>query len=387
MKKRVKSLFLAALSAVLALSILPGCTAKTDDKPPEGPSQSTPANPDLGIRYAERFKIEYLADDVKVVTDSQDRTFLLVPKGQAIPAGRESLPVIRTPIERVFYCSTTHVGLLGALGDDTLYDSIVALSTEESRWTTPQIIERFKSGQITYIPTDNWGVADVETLVTLDPDAIFMVANPDLGRLTQYEDVGLTYLAVGEWLEKTNPASMEWIKFFAAFYNLDDLANTVFDAKLARMAELATMAESIPDADRPLVAYCMVWDGTVYTQSSDSTTAKEVYRAGGIYYLTDMTSEGSVVIGMEEFFDRARDADIIIYSGLQIYTPDKAALLEIDPLFAEMKAFKNDQVYVYASDYYMRNSAKDQVFEDMVAIFNPQLLPDHQQSLIIKLPD
>jgi iron complex transport system substrate-binding protein len=390
MKKKTKRMTALAMAAVLAFGLVYGCTPAADGPGGDGGDGGdggVPANPALSIDYAEQFDIAYLDDGVKLVTDSDGRDILLVPEGVAVPADYADLPLVATPISRGFFGSTTFVGLLAALGVDSVYDAIAAVATEQQSWTTPQVLDRFATGQIAYIPTDNWGVAEVETVLSLRTDIVFTTASPDLGRLTQYEEVGIVYAAVGEYMEKSNPAYLEWIKFFAAFYNLDELADEAFEAKLTRMQELAELTEGIADAERPVVAYAMVWDGTCYTQGSDSTTAKEVYREGGLYYLDDLTSDGSLTIGMEEFFSRARDADILIYSGLLTYTPDKAALLAIDPLFGEMRAFQNDQVYIYVSDYYMRNWDKEALFEDLVAIIHPELLPGHEQSLVIKLPD
>jgi iron complex transport system substrate-binding protein len=373
------------LACITVLGALGGCQPTSGGG--QGSGAGNGSESDFKINYAEKFSIRYMADDIKLVTDSDGRELLLVPKETAVPSGYDNAILIRTPISHAFYGSTTHVGLLGALDKDSLYDSISAVATAESSWTTPQILERFASGQIVYMPTSNYGLAEAEAVLDLNPDVYFTVAAPDLGRQTQYEEVGITYVAVGEWLEKSNQAYLEWIKFFGAFYNEDELAASVFEAKLARMDEVRAMVTDIPDSERPVVVYAQVWSGIVYTQATNSTSAKEIQNAGGVYYLSDLIGEGSQQISMEEFFANARDADVIVWTGLLSYTPDKAALLEIDPLFAECLAFQNDRVYIFASDYYMNSAAVDVKFEDMVTIFHPELMPDHELRLIIRLPD
>ncbi|MCL1879944.1 MAG: ABC transporter substrate-binding protein [Actinomycetia bacterium] len=381
------SVLLAALLACLAVS---GCSSgAASDQPTTSTGQqpSPGQQSQLGVEYATGFKIQYMDNGVKLVTDTEGRELLLVPKEAAVPAGYEDKTLVRTPISRVFFGSTPQIGLLGSLGVDSIYDSIVGVATEENEWTTPQVIERFKSGQIKYVKTDNWGTADAETMLGMNLDMVFTTYSPERGKLSQYDAVGLPYVSEGDWLEKSSEAYLEWVKFFAAFYNLDDLADQVFEAKIAAMKDLAAKVANVPDAERPVLAYAMLYDGTVYTQSSDSTTAKELSKAGAKYYLTDLASEGNLNIGREEFFNRARNADILVYSGLLMYTPNKAALLKEDPLFADLKAFKNGQVYIFASDYYMRSADKDVLFQDMVAIAHPDIAGNHKLSLIIKLPD
>ncbi|MCL2136201.1 MAG: ABC transporter substrate-binding protein [Coriobacteriia bacterium] len=387
MKQKLKHPLSVFLTGVLALSLLNACSTKDNEQAGDEEVAIPNESSELDIKYAEYFTIVYLADGVKLVTDADDRELLLVPNDVPIPNGYGDKILVRTPIEHAFFSSTTHVGLMGSLDVDSLYDSIAAVSTEESSWTTPQVLERFANGQIKYIAGGTIDVPDAEIVLGLGLDIYFSIAYPGLGRLSQYEEVGITYAAVGEWMEKSNPAYMEWIKFFAAFYNLDELADQVFEAKMQRMAELSALVQDIPDDQRPVVAYVQVYNGSVHTQSSDSTTAKEIYNAGANYYLEDLGGEGNPQISMEEFFDKARDADILVYYGLIDYTPDKAALLEVDPLFGELKSFQNDQVYIFASDYYMNSAAKDTLFEDMMTIFHPDLMPDHELRLIIKLPD
>ena len=384
MKGSFRKLVSIALAAFMAMSLTTACSG--DDKPSGGGDKSNlVADTRYSIKYAENFNIQYFNDNIKIVTDTDNRDLLLVPTDVEVPAGFDDAILVRTPLTRAFYGSTTHVGMMGALERDDLYDSIIALSTEASSWTIPQITERYAKGQITYVPAA-MDVPEAEVVLDLDSDMYFTVSYPELGRLTQYEELGIIYAGVGEWMEKSNPAYMEWIKFFAAFYNLDELADQVFEAKMAHMAELRDLVKDIPEADRPVVAYAQVYDGRVYTQASDSTTAKELWDAGAVYFLDDLTSDGALQIGMEEFFDRARDADILIYTGMISYVPDMAALLEVDPLFGEMKAFQDGQIYIFAADYYMNSASKDVLFEDMVTICHPELMPRHELRLVVKLP-
>ena len=159
----VKKLWILALAAILLLS---GCGAGGEEQEDEVDAQVSdlPAT-GLGIRNAQNFDIQYLADGVKLLTDSAGRELLLVPEGGKAPAGYGDALLVRTPVKRAMYTSTTHVGFLGALEEDSLYDSIAAVTTEASQWSTPQVAERFANGQITYIVQDSWTAGDVESIV------------------------------------------------------------------------------------------------------------------------------------------------------------------------------------------------------------------------------
>ena len=119
----------------------------------------------------------------------------------------------------------------------------------------------------------------------------------------------------------------------------------------------------------------MVFSGIVYTQAGDSTIAKQLERAGAVYALADLEGEGSVQISMEEFLDKCKDADVLIYDSLPQYM--MGTLLDEDPLFAEFKAYQVGRVFTMDNDYYMKSAQVVEKFEDIVAICHPELEPEH----------
>jgi iron complex transport system substrate-binding protein len=101
------------------------------------------AGRELHIRIAENFAIEYLADQVKLLTDSDGNEMLLVPRGQEVPAGYAGRKVIRTPVTHALFTATPPVGyvraLSEALGDDSLlFDAVGAVTTPAEDWAIPQ---------------------------------------------------------------------------------------------------------------------------------------------------------------------------------------------------------------------------------------------------------
>ncbi len=344
---------------------------------------------ELGIKYADLLKIDYMDNDVKLITDADGNEKLLVPRDAEIPEGYEDKEVLRTPIEHAMFGSTTHVGLLSALEDDSLYDSIAAVTTELEYWTVPEVIERMESGQITYIAQDHWTAGNMEDITTVNPDVVLISGGDEAAvqLSAQLDEVNIPYIIVSEWMETTSEGKLEWMKLFGALYNEDQQATDIFERKLARVAELKEEAAAIPDEDKPVVALGMIYDGIVYTQGGDSPTAKEIEDAGGVYALKDLEGEGSVQIGMEEFVDKAKDADILIYSSQISYTPDKAYVEDLEPLITEFKAYQNDTMYVYSADYYMCSAAVDEKFEDLVAIIHPEMMEGYELLHAVKLPD
>jgi ABC-type Fe3+-hydroxamate transport system substrate-binding protein len=229
--------------------------------------------------------------------------------------------------------------------------------------------------------------ADIESVISLTPDMVFVDLTYDTGvqLVTMLDEVGINYAIVNEWTEEGALQQMEWIKFFAAFLDLDTLADEVFTANAEYMQELEDLVSEVPADSRPKVAYCTVYNGVVYTVPGNSTFAGDIERAGGIYAMSDLQGDGVVEVSMEEFLSSCRDADIIIYGSR--FCPDKAYLLETEPLFAEFDAFQNDQIFAYSRDYYMNSAKIVEKYEDLVSICQPSILLDHELVMYIRLPD
>jgi iron complex transport system substrate-binding protein len=378
---RVKLLF-AALSG---LAFCAGCSKAQTAAVVSGAADSG----GLGIRYAKHFSIEYMPDGVKLLSDYNERRCLLVPYGVEPPRVDYDL-LARTPVSKAFYTSTTQVSFLDVLEDESLYDSVAAVTISREQWSIESVAERMRAGKTAYIAQNNSGTLDIEGLIALQPDMIF--AEPEVmgagNNLTQFEVAGLPYAVIGEWLEGETLASFEWIKFIAAFYNKDAEADAVFRRQEARLDELAALTADIPDDERPLAACGSVFNGVVYTQGGDSAVAREYRKAGGRYFLEEGTGGGALRLTPEEFFDKARGADILMYNSMILYTPDKKALLEESPLFAEFKSFKDDKIYVLARGYYMNGARIALKLEDAISIFQPELFSrDRRLTFYEKLPD
>jgi len=371
----------ALLAVVLSAGIFAGCGG--NNTPAGSSAVSSETGTGLGIKYARHFSIDYLGGGVKLVTDSEGNKLLLVPKGTNVPAGYDNAVLVETPITRALYTSTTYVGALGALENDSVYDSVAGVCTPEDQWTTPQVLARFKSGVTNYVQCSQTSVGNIEEIVKTMPDFAFTAGNDVAGIQLRglLDEVNIKHATILP--EDGNAENLEWIKFYAAFFNLDEEADRVFEDKLAQLRELYEKAAGV--SKRPTVAYGIISDGIVYTQSGSSNLADQIDKAGGIYLFKDVKGSGSVTITREEFLNKCRDADILIYGSLPQYTPDKAFLLGTEPLMAEFKAFKNDRIYILDQGYYMNSAKVVERFKDMVSIFHPDMFPGHELSMYRKL--
>jgi iron complex transport system substrate-binding protein len=113
--------------------------------------------------------------------------------------------------------------------------------------------------------------------------------------------------------------------------------------------------------------------------------------AGGAYSWSDLNSSGSVELSLEAVMDRNAGTDFWIGPG--DYTT-KADLLQADPRYAHFQAFQMDQVYnshgrigsAGGFEYFELAGARpDLVLGDLISIFHPEYLPDHELYFYQKL--
>ena len=201
----MKEKVLSALAVVILLTLnSTGCTK--GNAPAESPAARSATHAQLGIKYARNFSIDYLDGGVKLVTDARGDKLLLVPEGVNAPSGYADAVIVETPIKRAMYTSTTHVGLLGALEDDSLYDSVAIVITPEENWTTPQVLERFSSGVTRHIGDRR----NIEEIVKMNPDLVFCdphVANTQFYSLLNESNI--KHATVLEWEEEGDKESLE----------------------------------------------------------------------------------------------------------------------------------------------------------------------------------
>ncbi|MDR2802934.1 MAG: hypothetical protein LBB22_01430 [Treponema sp.] len=203
MKKRGQITVYESAICLTLLIIFPLCVgcAKKQAAENVGVEDSGSRAMRLAVRYAKHFNIEQLPDGVKLVTDYDERRCLIVPDGVEAP-GLDAELIVRSPVKRALFMSTTQIGLLDALGDESLYDSVAAVTIPAEQWVIKPVAEGLRSGKIQYIVQNTWGAMDIEAVISLQPDIIFAgIVSPGASDIfTQFDEAGLNYVVIGEWL-------------------------------------------------------------------------------------------------------------------------------------------------------------------------------------------
>lgn len=342
---------------------------------------AVPATP---IRYAENFTIEDHGDHrvitVRNTTREAERSYryALVPSGVSDfkPEGFDA--VIRTPVRRAVAMETVTIGQLDAL--DRI-DSLVAAATTD--FITHDGVQRgLREGRIQ--PLQTGPALDVERLLLLQPDLIVTstIGDPGFDLPARLARTGLPVVIAADYMERHPLARAEWIKFIAAFYDLDEEAEAIFRTVEARYRRLASVGAAVED--RPTVLCGAPYSGVWHVPGGDSYTAQLIEDAGGHYLWRADRSQGGIPLDTERVFLRAAGADFWIHPS---FYRSRTALLGADARFDRFAAAARGAVYNNTrqvgpgggNPIWERGTVRpDEVLADLIHIFHPELLPEHE---------
>jgi len=336
------------------------------------------------IRHAKNFGIENLGTykllSVSNTFRNSTRTYryALVPKSAELPALPDGVSVIRTPVERVVAMETVFIGYLDALGH---LDAIRAAATVDFI-SHPEVRQRVLAGQIASVQIGQ--ALDVEKLLLLQPELILtsISGDPAFDVPPKLERTGLPVVLSAGYMEQTPLARAEWIKFMAAFFEEDARADRLFNTIERRYLDLAALTRTVEG--KPSVFCGAPYSGVWHVPGGQSYTARALEDAGAHYLWHQDRSQGGIPLDIERVFLKAAGADIWINPS---YYRSLSALLSADPRFEKFAATQNGNVYnntrqvgpAGGNAIWERGIVQpDDVLADLIHIFHPTLLPDHE---------
>ena len=231
---------------------------------------------------------------------------------------------------------------------------------------------------------------NVERALALRPQAVMASAyNQTDAHLARLSQAGIPVVYSTEWMEKSLPGRAEWVKFVAALYDREELADSLFDRvadEYERLAALARQAET-----RPRVMAGSDFRGTWYMPGGDSFMAHLFADAGADYFYADDPSTGSLPLNMETVLAHFAQADVWLNCG---YT-SMEQLLQANPKYALFRPVHTGRVYHFnrrtlpggANDFWESAVARpDLLLADVIATLHPGLLPGHEPVYTGQLP-
>ena len=310
----------------------------------------------MDTEYAEEFRVDYYEDAngasyTSLQTIPHETVILVVPEGGNVPGDLdESVIVLKKPVKNLYLVASAAMDMFVNL--DAL-DSIRFSGQKKENWYIPEAAAAMEKGDILYagkyskpdyelIVSNGCSMAIENTMIFHSPDVIEQLGNFGIPVIVDYSS------------SESHPlARVEWIRFYGALLGLEDKAD-----------------ESEDKTDLTVAYFYITSNNLVQVRKTTDYIPKMIEIAGGKYIFDetedDGTNKSTVNMQLEEFYDSAKDADIIIYnSSIDGGVETVEELKDKWALLADFKAVKEGNVWCTTNDSYQQSMAIGYMIEDM----------------------
>ena len=369
MKKRK---ILTALILLLAF-VLAGC-GRNDSAGSRGSEWDEHLTGSMELKYANQFHVDYYDDGISVVTVEDGLRYLVTEDAENLP---EWLPedevggmtVITAPVHSVYNAASSAMDLIDASGG---LDSVIMTSTQAGDWDIDRIKKLVESDKIRYV--GKYRAPDYEALIEGDVDlaieSTMIYHSPQIKEAI--EELGIPVLVERSSYESDPLGRLEWIKLYGLLFGKSDDAQAFFNEAVTKVEGVDTDAV----AEAPSVAFFSVnSNGSVVVRKPGDYVTKMIETAGGTYALDGITSEednalSTMNMQMEAFYDKAVDADILIYnSTIEGSLEDMDDLLALSDRFSDFVAVKSGNVWCTDASTFQRTTGAADMIVEMNKIF------------------
>lgn len=335
------------------------------------------------IRYSKNLKVEYRGNLTLITVNNPwpgaktGFRYLLKPRGIKTPEGYTGCQVVEIPIGRMVALSSTYLAFIDQLD---LTRALVGVS-DLSRVHSVKIREASLKGQIKEVGQGSNLL--VETILDLEPDIIFTYATGGFRDAhPKLLEAGLKVGVCAEYMESHPLGRAEWIKFIALFYDKGQEAECLFNIVEARYLQLARLTKNV--SKRPTVITNAPFGGRWTVSGSNSFMGRFLKDCGADYVWKDTIQDGSIPMDIELVYDRGLNAEF--WLNTSVWTSLAQARRSVPRLagFASLQAgnlFNNNRQINEAggNDFWESGMMKpDVILADLIRIFHPELLPDHE---------
>lgn len=367
---------------VLLVTMLSACTVKepAQNDPTQAASTAEPGTAtdapeenydgklvldhQMELKYAKFFSVDYYKGGYKIakVINSPDdvSVMLIVPENMSVPkdAPKDAI-ILQQPVNNILVSSTPVTSLINAIG---ALDAISLTTYDVDSWYIDAVKEAMNAKKLTYI--GNYKTPDYEKITAQGTTFAFFSTMLTEDVAAQLGNLGVN-IVLDQSAQEDHPlARVEWAKLYGAIFNKEENAENVFNTQNNYVEELS----KIEKTGKSVAMFYITSQGKLYARNADDYMSKMLAIAGGDYALSDVGvgKTGTVQMEMEAFYDKAKDADYIIYIWSLGGKPDSLeAFTSKAEFLPEMKAVKNGNVWCTTPDYFQIQNTIGNMINDI----------------------
>ncbi|MDT7830277.1 ABC transporter substrate-binding protein [Pricia sp. S334] len=372
------------MKTILSLVLLVCFISCGENRPQTLPPAS--ATKTTKITNAQGFSVEKSESGLTVIEVAspwpgaeKEFTYALVPKEKmaAMTLNRDAYDaIVSVPVERIVVTSTTHIPALEALdvGDKLVgFPGTEYISTKATR-------KRINAGQVKELGKNE--TINTEMVLEMNPDAVigFGVDGQNKAYAT-LKKANIPIVYNGDWTEESPLGKAEWIKFFAPFFDKEAEADSIFERIESSYLKAKKLAQTA--SEKPSVLSGALYKDVWYLPGGKSWAAQFFNDAHADYLWKNTPETGSISLSFESVLEKGKAAEFWIAPAQFVSYPEMEAA---NPHYLQFDAFKNRKIYTFADTkgetggilyYELAPQRPDLVLQDLIHIFHPELLPEH----------
>jgi iron complex transport system substrate-binding protein len=304
--------------------------------------------------------------------------YYLVKRDSPVPPEISAGKIIFVPVRSIVCMSTTHVGMIDALGE---IKSITGISTAGYAYSD-EITSRVKAGAISEVGYET--SLNHELIIKLSPDLVMMygIGSESSGHVNKLNELGINIMFNGDYLETDPLAKTEWIKMFGALYCKEEMADSIFNKELNDYNSIRDYVKE-NTGSKPVVLLGLPFKDTWFISPGNSFVSKLIEDAGGSYLWRNTTSSVSMPYGIENVYIAAMNADYWLNIGTVM---NSGEISLVDKRLADLKCYRNGNLFNNnkritesgGNDYWESGALRPHlILKDVASILHPGLFPEH----------
>lgn len=338
------------------------------------------------IKYAKGFDI-VVQDDITLITVYEPKNINKVSETYYILNGKDFLDSVdrkkqfKGPLDSIAVFSATQLNALDKLG---MLNKVIGIS-EANYIRNVHVQERYRQGLITELAAN--GSFFVEKTLQVNPSVIFY-SPYNASESHPLASTKISMISYLDFMENDPLGRAEWIKFTAAFFGKEKLADSLFaiiESQYNEYKELASKANT-----KPSVFSDKYFNGQWFVPGGQSYVAKLFADANAAYVWNDNPESGSFPLDFEVVYNKAGKADFWRIIGSYNEKPGYENLAEENELYTHFKAFQERHVIYCDAEktaYFETSPLQPQiVLADFIKAFHPDLLPEYQPVYYTLIP-
>lgn len=317
----------------------------------------------LQLAYAKNFSIDYYDGGYKLLTIKDGTQILTVPEGKEAPDNLdESIIVLQQPVKNIYLVSSAVMDMFRELN---AFDTIGFSAQKAENWYVEGAKAAMENGDILY--AGKYSSPDYELLVSkkcsLAIENSMILHSPEVKEML--EDFDIPVIIEYSSYETDPLGRVEWIKFFGALTGKEEEAEKAFE----KQTEIVKHVTATKKTDKTVAFFYITSNGLVHVRQSNDYIPKMIELAGGRYIfenLGDDSKRSTMNMQVEEFYNKAKDADYLIYnSTIDGGVKSVDELIEKCSVLSDFKAVKSGDVWCTEKDVYQQSMSIGFLIEDI----------------------